>query len=126
MMREPVFMAAKFAQCGSRLLAMLFIATALVITTSVLAEDVARLSFASNHFGSMQIVSVDINSANLEQVTNETDEATQPMWSPDGSKLAYVVGAAMKGKIKIVNADGSEPHFLLEDGGPQKTPQWSP
>jgi len=96
-------------------------------TSSALAEDVPRLTFATKRFGGVQIMSIGIDGSNPVQITHESDEATQPRWSPDGSKLAYLFGPRLQGKIKICDPDGGNAHLLLEDGeGPQRSPCWSP
>jgi Tol biopolymer transport system component len=58
---------------------------------------------------------------------------TEPTWSPDGTRLAYVRRGAQEGTgaflshIEVVNADGSEPRVLTRGmGGNQYTPAWSP
>ena len=75
--------------------------TSLIALTAP-AEDVPRLSFATKRFGGVQIMTIGIDGSNPVQITRESEEATQPAWSPDGSKLAYVVGPRQQGKIKIV------------------------
>jgi Tol biopolymer transport system component len=60
------------------------------------------------------------------QITRESEEATQPAWSPDGTKLAYLVGPRQQGKIKICDADGGNAHLLFDGEGPQRSPAWSP
>src|SRR6476620_4007738 len=94
--------------------------------SSALAEDVPRLTFATKRFGGVQIMSVGIDGSNPVQITHESDEATQPRWSPDGSKLVYLVGPRQQGKIKVCDADGGNAHSLLEGEGPQRSPCWSP
>ena len=90
------------------------------------AEDLPRVTFATKRFGGVQLMSIGIDGSRPVQLTKEPDDATQPTWCPDGSKLAYVVGAVYEGKIKVMDADGTNAHFLFEGGGSQRTPQWSP
>jgi TolB protein len=90
------------------------------------ADDVPRLTIASKHFGGIQIMTVGIDGSKPQQLTNEPDAATQPTWCPDGSKLCYVVGERMHGKLKIMDADGKNAHLLFDGDGSQRTPQWSP
>jgi len=103
--------------------------TALVLvigTSTVLAEDVPRLTFPTKRFGGVQIMSIGIDGSNPVQVTHESDEATQPRWSPEGSNLAYLLGPRQQGKIKICDPDGGNAHLLLDGEGPQRCPCWSP
>jgi TolB protein len=98
----------------------------LLIASPVLAEDVPRLTFATKRFGGVQIMTVGIDGSNPVQVTHESEDATQPKWSPDGSKLAYLVGPREQGKVKICDADGGNAHLLFDGEGPQRSPCWSP
>src|SRR5436190_10010999 len=96
------------------------------VALTALAEDVPRLSFATKRFGGVQIMTIGIDGSNPVQITHETEEATQPAWSPDGTKLAYLVGPRQQGKIKICDADGGNAHVLFDGEGPQRSPAWSP
>jgi TolB protein len=90
------------------------------------ADDVPRLTIATRHYGGVQLMSVGIDGSNPTQITKDPDEATQPTWCPDGTKLAYIAGNSQQaGKIKIADADGSNAHLLFEGEGFQRTPQWS-
>ena len=98
----------------------------LLIASPVLAEDVPRLTFATKRFGGVQIMTVGIDGSNPVQVTHESEDATQPKWSPDGSKLAYLIGPREQGKVKISDPDGGNAHLLFDGEGPQRSPCWSP
>ena len=59
------------------------------------------------------------------------EEFREPVWSPDGTKLAYVRtwndGAGDRSQIWTVNADGSNPVALTAQmSGSQSMPAWSP
>ena len=99
---------------------------AALVALTVLAEDVPRVTFATKRFGGVQLMTVGIDGSNPVQLTDEADDATQPAWSPDGSKIAYVVGPPPQGKIKIADPDGKNARFLLNEAGAQREPQWSP
>lgn len=58
---------------------------------------------------------------------------TQPAWSPDGSKLAFVVsskGATLTAQVYIANADGTDVHQVSSgpegSGNDRYSPTWSP
>lgn len=54
---------------------------------------------------------------------------SDPTWSPDGSRVAYVQHASRfgeRGHIVIANADGREPRRLTKGGEPESSPAWSP
>ncbi len=41
----------------------------------------------------------------------------QAQWSPDGSRIAYVIGTPRGGELRVVNADGSGDRLLLAETG---------
>jgi Tol biopolymer transport system component len=90
------------------------------------ADDVQRLTIATKRFGGVQLMTVGVDGSNPTQLTNDPDDASQPTWCPDGTKVAYVAGPRMQGKIKIMDGDGSNVRVLYEGGTGQRTPQWSP
>ena len=55
-----------------------------------------------------------------------------PVWSPDGSQIAYTVSPLATGAadrdmdIWVAKADGSDPHLLVGGPGWQWFPRWSP
>lgn len=52
---------------------------------------------------------------------------TFPAWSPDGTRIAYVVGPTFAdGDIWIANADGSDARQLTDRAGREWAPAWSP
>jgi Tol biopolymer transport system component len=104
------------------------IAAAAVLTTAelVFANDVPRLTVATKRFGGVQLMTIGIDGSNPTQLTDEPDDASQPTWCPDGTKLAYISGPRMNGKLKIMDADGKNAHVVFEGEGSQRTPMWSP
>ena len=63
-----------------------------------------------------------------------TDVDGQPVWSPDGARIAFVrqapAGAVRVGGLWVMNADGSDPHEIVAPAGPPSEltfgdPAWS-
>jgi Tol biopolymer transport system component len=57
------------------------------------------------------------------------DNASNPEWSPDGSRVAFVSyrrEAPGNADIFVVDADGSEPHAIVDTGAVDYYPSWSP
>jgi Tol biopolymer transport system component len=52
-------------------------------------------------------------------------DAIEPAWSPDGTKIAYVVETDPGDEIWVMNADGSDP-MELTSGSADTNPAWSP
>jgi len=92
------------------------------------------IAFASNRTGTVQIWSMDADGSNLTQLTNLSDGACQPSWSPDGQQIAFI--SPCRGEhntyagslIYIMNADGSDSHPLgvPPDSSGDFDPTWSP
>jgi TolB protein len=56
-------------------------------------------------------------------------QASDPAWSPDGSKIAYVAYAsrlAETGFIVVANADGTGARRLTAGTAPESRPSWAP
>jgi DNA-directed RNA polymerase specialized sigma24 family protein len=66
-----------------------------------------------------QIFSKVLDGSPPTQLTHDTVPDQAPAYSPDGSTIAYSHG----GQLWIMNADGSNPHFLLSNA---ERPRWSP
>jgi putative cell wall-binding protein/Tol biopolymer transport system component len=53
-----------------------------------------------------------------------------PVWSPDGAQIAYIGGPASTAAVSIANADGSNPHVVVNSADPASSTysdvQWLP
>ena len=66
---------------------------------------------------------VNVDGTGLCKLTSTHNKLTDPVWSPDGEKIAF----ADKGKINVINTDGSERQELVAGtSGHSEQPQWSP
>jgi Tol biopolymer transport system component len=84
------------------------------------SPDSSKLAFAFRQGGSnTQIYSMNPDGTGKTDLTNDpSSDDTAPVWSPDGSQLAYDSGGA----IVVMNADGTGKHMLTHGGGPA----WQP
>jgi Tol biopolymer transport system component len=75
---------------------------------------------AARYYSSMYMINAD--GSDLKLISSS---ATEPKWSPDGSKIVYrqpYDEAAAHGSLYVMNADGSNPIFLAAG----YYPDWSP
>jgi len=91
-----------------------------------------QLAFASTRSGVAQVYLVNFDGTGLVQVTDQTDGACQPAWSPDGSRLAFTSPCRTNSEfyegsqLFLVNADGTRVEPLPYVPGGDFDPAWSP
>ncbi len=91
-----------------------------------------QIAFASRRSGTTQVWIMNIDGSGLRQLTDITEGACQPEWSPDGMQLAFTSPCAKNEEfyrssgIFIINADGSGLTPLPSMGGGDFDPVWSP
>jgi len=81
--------------------------------------------------GSWEILTVsadgqDPATADQQNLTNSTGWEDAPRWSPDGTKIAYLVNNNNNTDIYIMNADGSAKYPLTTTPDQEWSPAWSP
>ena len=64
--------------------------------------------------------------AGLEQLTTEAANETQPSFSPDGRKIAYVQARGSDTEIMVMNTNGGEKTLLTRNGRQDRQPVFSP
>src|SRR5436309_2080594 len=85
-----------------------------------------EIVLASSRSGRFQLYAAErSNLAQLRKVTEDTTAATEPAFSPDGSRLAFVSTRHGQPEIYIMDADGTDAARLTNspaaDGGPAFT-----
>ncbi|GAB1445181.1 S9 family peptidase [Flammeovirgaceae bacterium] len=61
-----------------------------------------------------------------KQLTYGDKSAGQPVWSPDGKKIAFVRVEKNKPQIWLMSLDGGEPYPITKSKNGASSPQWSP
>jgi Tol biopolymer transport system component len=91
------------------------------------------IAFVSDRTGIPQIFIMDIGGGEEQQLTNESEGACQPDWSPDGTQLIYTSPCKSPTDVKYVsssiyriNADGTGRTSLTKVPGGDYDPAWSP
>jgi Tol biopolymer transport system component len=117
-------------QLGS---ALLLTCTLLILATSIKASPSrdGKIAFASDRDGNREIYLMDADGSNQTRITRNLLIDDFPVWSPDGSKIAFV-SQRESGEFAIftMNPDGSGrsqiAHFDLYAPGFARSLSWSP
>ena len=94
--------------------------------TPVGADNHARIVFASERDGNMDIYVANPDGTNLRRLTDHPDRDLDPEWSLDGTQIAFTrqdINWEEQGGIYIMDADGSDERFVTQSWG---GPAWSP
>jgi Tol biopolymer transport system component len=98
-----------------------------------ISPDGSALAFVSDTSGRNQVWVMDMNGSDLRRLTDDPYEATDPAWSPDGSKLVFVgLGGGTTRRLFTVDVDSSRVTRLpwnashLRSAGDVWNPDWSP
>ncbi len=73
-----------------------------------------------------EIYSVNPDGSGLQRLTNNAVGDLYPVWSPDGSKIAFTRGTFQESDLLIMNADGSGQTGVTSEPGADRLPAWSP
>jgi TolB protein len=84
-----------------------------------------KIVFVSNKNGNEDIFIIDIDGANLTQLTDNTARDVYPVSSPDGKKIAYTSEIGGYWQIVVMEADGSNKVQLTRDPFRSGYPTWS-
>jgi len=87
---------------------------------------VTRLT--GNSFVDAHLFTINTNGTGLAQITNTDLGEGMGAWSPDGSKIAFIINNGMPDyrELATVNADGTGLTVILERVGTQEHPSWAP
>lgn len=86
--------------------------------------ETGLLAYAAERGGAYDIF-VTAEDGSERRLTTHGDDDFRPVWSPDGSQIAY---HSLRGtwEIFIMNADGTNSFNLTNDPADDSFPQWSP
>ena len=91
------------------------------------SPDGSRYVFAKNAPGTQLFIALSSGAAEPQQLTTLNDICYDPVWSPDGSHIAFVSRALDSDDIWVINADGNEERALTPNPWEwDKHPFWSP
>ncbi len=102
--------------------------------TTIAAEGL--LVFYSERDGNAELYSMQADGSGQTRLTFNTYEDSSPAWSPDGSQIVYVSSQdddrpescfpQCLFQLYVIDADGVNPHRLLETDFPTHHPAWHP
>lgn len=84
------------------------------------------LAVAANHLGNWDIFLVHPDTGDIKNLTRHKAADTEPNWSPDGRRIAFVSDRSDESEIWIMGADGSDPTQLTRKSGGCSGPRWAP
>ncbi|MGH7486276.1 MAG: hypothetical protein ACREMY_11860, partial [bacterium] len=105
------------------------VALLLVVSPSALEAAVKKVSngkiaFVSTRDGNEEIYVMDPSGSGATRLTTNTQEDSEPAWSPDGTKIAFFATRNGHSTIAVMNADGSGQTVISENN--DTMPSWSP
>jgi Tol biopolymer transport system component len=75
--------------------------------------------------GKEQLFTIDVNGSNVVQLTRDDADHEDPAWSPDGTKIAFVLIAKDRHSIAIMGSEGSNVEVLMPPEQNTIHPNWS-
>ncbi len=69
---------------------------------------------------------VDADGSDEVNLTNAARNEYYPVWSPDGTEIAFVADIAGSSEIVTMRANGSNPQTLAANPGEDEAPSWQP
>ncbi len=88
--------------------------------TKIVVDDLFRRQV----LGDIYVMNAD--GSEQRNLTDNMTSEWQPVWSPDGSRIAFIGGPNGKSDIYVMNADGSGQLRLTSESAGDVTPAWSP
>jgi Tol biopolymer transport system component len=91
-----------------------------------IAFDSDGLDSATQVYVAPEVYVVNADGSGLHNLTNNPAADYDPVWSPDGSKIAFDTHRDGNWRVYVMNADGSGLSNLTNNPGGDVSPAWSP
>ena len=89
------------------------------------SPDGQWIAFTSKQAGEYHIFKIDVDSGNLQQLTDEGYNMF-PTWSPDGQQIAFYSSRDQGNDIFVMNANGRRLRRIIQRDHGGGSPNWSP
>ncbi len=73
-----------------------------------------------------EIFTMEADGSDLQQITTNSADEYSPVWSPDGTKIAFSSNLSGDYEVHVMDADGSNVVNLTKTPAIDETPSWSP
>ena len=91
-------------------------------TAAPTTTTAVRIAFISDRYGDDEIFVMNADGSEVSQLTDNDDEDSVPVWSPDGERIAFNSDRYGDDEIFVMNADGSGGYSTGQRG---ILPRWS-
>jgi Tol biopolymer transport system component len=86
-----------------------------------------KIAFSTSRDGNDEIYVMNADGSGQTRLTNDLRGDTEPVWSPDGTKIVAQVNIGLDSEIYVINADGSgEANVTNNSLTADLRPSWSP
>ena len=96
--------------------------------TLALSPDERRVAVSMRSAGllNLDIYVFDVTSGNSTRLTSDPGADRSPVWSPDGTRIAFERETDGVFSLRQLSLDGSREELLAKDGGRYIAPSWAP